>query len=375
MMQRFRPVATRVASQALNFSTESTDSKKEKLIIFDTTLRDGEQSPGATLNTREKLQIAKGLSQLGVDICEAGFPIASQGDFEAVELIAKEVGPLEINRDHGPMTIAGLARATEGDIQRCFDAVKHAPKHRIHTFLATSDIHLKYKLNISRDECIQRAVAAVEFASSLSPDVEFSPEDAGRSDPDFLCEVLGEVIKAGATTLNIPDTVGYVIPEEYGDLFKYLIANTPGATNPGVIFSTHCHNDLGMATANSMAGVLGGARQIEVAMNGIGERAGNTALEEVVMTAQTRPNKYPVYHEIDTTHITRVSRMVSHFTGMSVQPNKAIIGANAFAHESGIHQDGVLKHQETYEIMTPQSVGLADNNMVLGIYIYIYIYI
>lgn len=364
--------ATRVAASRAAFSStsesiaaEGAAQGKDRLILFDTTLRDGEQSPGATLNFREKLDIARALSLLGVDVCEAGFPISSPGDFEAVAAIAQEIGPLVTGRKSGkPMTVAGLARATEKDIQRCFDAVKHAPSHRIHTFLATSDIHLKYKLRMSRDECIRRSVEAVSFAASLTPDVEFSPEDAGRSDPDFLCEMLAEVIKAGATTLNIPDTVGYTVPDEYGSLIRYLIENTVGSEK--VIFSTHCHNDLGLASANTLAGIVGGARQAEVTINGIGERAGNTALEEILMTLQTRPQHYPVYSTADSTHITRCSRMVSHYTGMAIQPNKAIVGANAFAHESGIHQDGVLKHQATYEIMLPESVGLSENKMVLG---------
>lgn len=352
--------ALRTLTTARSFSTQD----KERLIVFDTSLRDGEQSPGATLNFHEKLDIARALSTLGVDVCEAGFPIASPGDFDAVSAISQEIGPLETNRTNGPMCIAGLARATEKDIQRCFDAVRHAPNHRIHTFLATSDIHLKYKLKISRDECIRRSVAAVQFAASLTDNVEFSPEDAGRSDPEFLCDVLAEVIKAGATTLNIPDTVGYTIPEEYGGLIEYLIKNVPGSEK--AVFSTHCHNDLGLATANALAGVIGGARQVEVTMNGIGERAGNTSLEEIVMTLKTRPHMYPVFTCIDTTQIIRCSRMISHYTGMHVQPNKAIVGVNAFAHESGIHQDGVLKHQATYEIMLPESVGLTENKMVLG---------
>ncbi|OQR98506.1 2-isopropylmalate synthase [Achlya hypogyna] len=339
-------------------------SATERLIIFDTTLRDGEQSPGATLNFQEKMHIAKGLHGMGVDVCEAGFPIASPGDFDAVSAIAQEIGPLTRSSNPDLMTICGLARSTEKDIQRCYDAVKHAPKHRIHLFLATSDIHLKYKLKISRDECIRRAVEAVSFAASLCSDVEFSPEDAGRSDPEFLTEVLAEVIAAGATTLNIPDTVGYTIPEEYGNLFSYLIKNTKGSEK--AIFSTHCHNDLGLATANSLAAIVGGARQAEVTMNGIGERAGNTSLEELVMTLKTRPLLFPVHTHIDSTHIMRCSRMVSHYTGIAIQPNKAIVGANAFAHESGIHQDGVLKHQATYEIMLPESVGLTENRMVLG---------
>ncbi|OQS06698.1 2-isopropylmalate synthase [Thraustotheca clavata] len=356
--QAMARAAVRASQRA--FSTEAS----ERLIIFDTTLRDGEQSPGATLNFQEKMHIAKGLHTMGVDVCEAGFPIASPGDFDAVSAIAQEIGPLSRGSNPDLMTICGLARSTEKDIQRCYDAVKHAPKHRIHLFLATSDIHLKYKLKISRDECIRRAVEAVSFAASLCPDVEFSPEDAGRSDPDFLCDVLAEVITAGATTLNIPDTVGYTIPEEYGNLFSYLIKNTKGSEK--AIFSTHCHNDLGLATANALAGITGGARQAEVTINGIGERAGNTSLEELVMTLKTRPHLFPVHTNIDSTQIMRCSRMVSHYTGIAIQPNKAIVGANAFAHESGIHQDGVLKHQATYEIMLPESVGLNENRMVLG---------
>ncbi len=346
-------------------TTESDVAGKEKLIIFDTTLRDGEQSPGATLNIEEKMEIARQLSRLGVDICEAGFPIASPGDFEAVRRIATEVGPLTENRKSGqPMVIAGLARANEKDIDRAYDAVKVAPRHRIHTFLATSDIHLKYKLKIDREECIDRVIKAVTYAKSKCDDIEFSPEDAGRSDPQFLTVVLGEAIKAGATTLNIPDTVGYTTPEEFGGLIKYLIENTPGADK--VVWSTHCHNDLGLATANTLAGVANGARQAEVTINGIGERAGNTSLEEVVMTVQTRPQNFTVSSDIDTTQITRASRMVSAYTGMSIQPNKAIVGANAFAHEAGIHQDGMLKHHTTYEIMRPETVGLGASALVLG---------
>jgi 2-isopropylmalate synthase len=338
---------------------------QETVIIFDTTLRDGEQSPGATLNVDEKLEIARQLSRLGVDICEAGFPIASPGDFDAVRRIAEEVGPLLDGRKSGlPMVIAGLARANKQDIQRAYDAVKSAPRHRIHTFLATSDIHLKHKLNIDREECVEQVIESVTFARSLCDDVEFSPEDAGRSDPDFLVQVLTEAIKAGATTLNIPDTVGYVAPEEYGWLINYLIENTPGADK--VIWSTHCHNDLGLATANTLAGIKAGARQVEVTINGIGERAGNTSLEEVTMAIHTRPTFFNFITHIDTTQITRTSRMVSAYTGMVVQPNKAIVGANAFAHEAGIHQDGMLKNQLTYEIMRPETVGLHASTLVLG---------
>ena len=345
---------------------DSTDVPvKDKLIIFDTTLRDGEQSPGATLNIEEKVEIARQLSRLGVDICEAGFPIASPGDFEAVRRIAEEVGLLTEGRKDGqPMVIAGLARANQQDIDRAYAAVKAAPRHRIHTFLATSDIHLKHKLKIDREECIEQVIRAVSYAKSLCGDVEFSPEDAGRSDPAFLTVVLGEAIKAGATTLNIPDTVGYTTPEEFGWLMKYLMENTPGADK--VIWSTHCHNDLGLATANTLAGVQNGARQVEVTINGIGERAGNTSLEEVVMAVHTRPQNFPVEINIDTTQIIRTSRMVSAYTGISVQPNKAIVGANAFAHEAGIHQDGMLKHHTTYEIMRPETVGLSASALVLG---------
>ncbi len=346
-------------------NSESDVPVKDKLIIFDTTLRDGEQSPGATLNIKEKLEIARQLSRLGVDICEAGFPIASPGDFEAVRRIAQEVGPLTEGRKSGePMVIAGLARANEQDIDRAYEAVKVAPRHRIHTFLATSDIHLKYKLKIDREECIEQVIKAVSYAKSKCDDVEFSPEDAGRSDPEFLTVVLDEAIKAGATTLNIPDTVGYTTPEEFGWLMKYLIENTPGADQ--VVWSTHCHNDLGLATANTLAGVKNGARQVEVTVNGIGERAGNTSLEEIVMAVHTRPQNFPVFSDIDTTQITRTSRMVSAYTGMSIQPNKAIVGANAFAHEAGIHQDGMLKHHTTYEIMRPETVGLSASSLVLG---------
>ncbi|MBN1993361.1 MAG: 2-isopropylmalate synthase [Anaerolineae bacterium] len=340
-------------------------AKKEKLVIFDTTLRDGEQSPGATLNIEEKLEIARQLSRLGVDVCEAGFPIASPGDFEAVRRIAQEVGPLTEGRKSGrPMIIAGLARANELDIDRAYEAVKVAPRHRIHTFLATSDIHLKHKLKIDREGCVDQVIKAVSYAKSKCDDVEFSPEDAGRSDPEFLTVVLAEAIKAGATTLNIPDTVGYTTPEEFGWLIKYLIENTPGAEK--VIWSTHCHNDLGLATANTLAGVQNGARQVEVTINGIGERAGNTSLEEIVMTVHTRPQNFSVESNIDTTQIMRTSRMVSAYTGIPVQPNKAVVGSNAFAHEAGIHQDGMLKHHTTYEIMRPETIGLTESALVLG---------
>lgn len=346
-------------------TTDVSIDGKQPLVIFDTTLRDGEQSPGATLNIDEKIEIARQLSRLGVDVCEAGFPIASPGDFEAVRRIAEEVGPLTENRKTGqPMVIAGLARANEEDIKRAYEAVKVAPQHRIHTFLATSDIHLKHKLKIDREECVEQVIKSVSYAKSLCDDVEFSPEDAGRSDPEFLTVVLGEAIKAGATTLNIPDTVGYTTPEEFGWLIKYLIENTPGAEK--VIWSTHCHNDLGLATSNTLAGVKYGARQVEVTINGIGERAGNTSLEEVAMAIHTRPQQFDVYTNIDTTQIMRTSRMVSAYTGIPIQPNKAIVGANAFAHEAGIHQDGMLKHHTTYEIMRPETVGLGASSLILG---------
>jgi 2-isopropylmalate synthase len=287
------------------------NSAKEKLLIFDTTLRDGEQSPGVTLTVEEKVEIAKQLSRLGVDICEAGFPIASAGDFKAVERIAKEVGALTTGRGNKPpMTICGLARATKGDIQRAYDAVKYAPRHRIHTFLATSDIHLEYKLKITRQECIEKSVAAVAFAKSLGcNDIEFSCEDAARSDKDFLVQVLKAVVEAGATTLNIPDTVGYSTPEEYAELIEYLVRRVDPLNN--VIFSTHCHNDLGLATANTLAGIRSGARQVEVTVNGIGERAGNTALEEIVMAIHTHPDYYPVAHSIDTYQIYNTSSLVT----------------------------------------------------------------
>jgi 2-isopropylmalate synthase len=342
-----------------------TQETQDTVLIFDTTLRDGEQSPGATLNVKEKLEIARQLSRLGVDICEAGFPIASPGDFEAVRRIAEEVGPLTEGRKTGqPMVIAGLARANQQDIARAYEAVKVAPRHRIHTFLATSDIHLKHKLKIDREECIQQIIEAVSYAKSLCDDVEFSPEDAGRSDPEFLTVALGEAIKAGATTLNIPDTVGYTTPEEFGWLIKYLIENTPGADQ--AVWSVHCHDDLGLATANTLAGVKAGARQVEVTVNGIGERAGNTSLEEIVMAIHTRPQVFSLSTNVDTIQITRASRMVSAYTGLSVQPNKAIVGANAFAHEAGIHQDGMLKSHLTYEIMRPETVGLTSSRLVLG---------
>lgn len=331
--------------------------------IFDTTLRDGEQSPGASLTSAEKLEIARQLARLGVDIIEAGFPAASPDDLEAVKQIAQDVGnPLD-PAARAPI-IAGLARANKNDIDKAWEAVRYAANPRIHTFLATSDIHLKYKLKMSREEVVDRVREMVGYAKSLCDDVEFSPEDAGRSDPEYLLEVLEVAIQAGATTLNIPDTVGYTTPQEFGDLIKGLIENSPNADR--VIWSVHCHDDLGLATANTLAGVQNGARQVEVTMNGIGERAGNTSLEEVVMTMHTRPALFGMQHGIDTTQIARASRMVSNFTGIPVQPNKAIVGANAFAHEAGIHQDGMLKNNMTYEIMKPETVGVNASRLVLG---------
>jgi 2-isopropylmalate synthase len=326
--------------------------------IFDTTLRDGEQSPGASLTSHEKLEIARQLAALGVDIIEAGFPAASPDDLLAVQRVAQEVGTLD-----GPI-ICGLARANTSDIDKAWEAVQHAAKPRIHTFLATSEIHMKYKLCMDPEEVVERVGNMVRYARSLCEDVEFSPEDAGRSDPEFLKLVLQVAIEAGATTLNIPDTVGYTIPEEFGALMHKLITETPGGDS--VIWSTHCHNDLGLATANTLAGVRSGARQVEVTINGIGERAGNTSLEEVVMTLKTREAIFGLETNIDTRQITRTSQLVSNYTGMPVQPNKAIVGGNAFAHEAGIHQDGMLKDNRTYEIMTPEMVGLHQSRLVLG---------
>ena len=336
--------------------------------IFDTTLRDGEQSPGATMTSAEKLEVARTLAKLGVDIIEAGFPAASPDDLEAVRRIAIEVGTPRAPQADGlvqrPPIICGLARASKNDINKAWEAVKHAARPRIHTFLATSEIHMRYKLKMDREQVLQRVVEMVSYARSLCEDVEFSPEDAGRSDLQFLRLVLGEAIQAGATTLNIPDTVGYTTPDEFGALIAGLIKNTPGIEN--CIVSVHCHDDLGLATANTLAGIQAGARQAEVTVNGIGERAGNTSLEEVVMVLNTRRPVFNLVTGIDTTQIMRASRLVSNTTGIIVQPNKAIVGANAFAHEAGIHQDGMLKHQQTYEIMRPEDVGVTQTRLVLG---------
>jgi 2-isopropylmalate synthase len=334
--------------------------------IFDTTLRDGEQSPGATMTSAEKLELARSLARLGVDIIEAGFPAASPDDLEAVRRIAVEVGKPDVGQPDAKVpVITGLARANKSDIDKAWEAVQDAKKPRIHTFLATSPIHMKHKLKMDPEEVIQRVSEMVAYARSLCEDVEFSPEDAGRSDPEFLYVVLAEAIKSGATTLNIPDTVGYTTPDEYFTLIDGIIKNTPGM-HDGITISVHCHDDLGMATANTLAGIRAGARQAEVTINGIGERAGNTSLEEVVMALRTRKPIFNLETGIETQQISRVSKQVSNYTGIVVQPNKAIVGANAFAHEAGIHQDGMLKHQTTYEIMRPEDVGVNQTKLVLG---------
>ncbi len=334
--------------------------------IFDTTLRDGEQSPGATMTSVEKLEVARALARLGVDIIEAGFPAASPDDLEAVRRIASEVGNPPVGEEQARVpVITGLARANKTDIDKAWEAVKAAAHPRIHTFLATSEIHMKHKLKMDPEEVVERVRAMVAYARSLCADVEFSPEDAGRSDPQFLYLVLGEAIKAGATTLNIPDTVGYTTPDEFGALIAGIIANTPGM-HDGITVSVHTHDDLGLATANALAGIRAGARQAEVTVNGIGERAGNTSLEEVVMALKTRHPVFGLETGIDTTQISRISKLVSNYTSIPVQPNKAIVGANAFAHEAGIHQDGMLKHNQTYEIMRPEDVGVNQSRLVLG---------
>ena len=327
----------------------------ERVYIFDTTLRDGEQSPGASMNTAEKLRLATQLEKLGVDVLEAGFPAASDGDFEAVSKIAAKLERTQV---------AGLCRASKADIDRAWQAVKHAKNPKIHTFIATSDIHLKYKLKMDRDQVIAAAVDAVKYAKSLTDQVEFSAEDASRSDRDYLCKVFGAAIASGATVVNLPDTVGYAIPSEFAELARYVMDHTPDMHR--AILSVHCHNDLGLATANTLAAIGAGARQAEVTVNGIGERAGNTSLEEVVMALKTRNNYLPMTTGIHTEHIYPSSRLVSMITGMIVQPNKAIVGANAFAHEAGIHQDGMLKNPMTYEIMQPETIGLNANKLVLG---------
>ncbi|MGA2387628.1 MAG: 2-isopropylmalate synthase [Candidatus Sulfotelmatobacter sp.] len=326
-----------------------------RIAVFDTTLRDGEQSPGCSMNHQEKLRLAHQLDRLGVDVIEAGFPIASDGDFQAVKAIASVI--------RRPV-IAGLARACRADIERAWEALQDAAHPRIHVFLATSDIHLQYKLRITRDECLAQARESVRFAKSLCNDVEFSPEDATRTDPDFLFRVLDAVVEAGATTLNIPDTVGYTVPQEFGELIASIRRRIKGIEN--VTISAHCHNDLGMAVANTMAAIAAGARQVECTINGIGERAGNAALEEVVMAMRVRHDRYPHETAIASDQLFPASQLLSEITGVPVQPNKAVTGRNAFAHEAGIHQDGVLKNPLTYEIMTPQSVGVPDSKLVLG---------
>ena len=328
----------------------------DQLIIFDTTLRDGEQSPGASMTMDEKVRIAKALEKMKVDVIEAGFPIASPGDFEAVKAVA------DVIKDS---TVCGLARALDKDIERVGEALKNANSGRIHTFIATSPIHMQMKLRMEPDQVLEQAVAAVKKARQFTDNVEFSPEDAGRSDLDFLCRVLEAVIDAGAGTVNIPDTVGYNVPEQFGTLIHNLREKVPNSDK--AIFSVHCHNDLGLAVANSLSAVVNGARQVECTINGLGERAGNAALEEIVMAVKTRRDVFQCnVDHLDTTQIMKASRLVSGITGFAVQPNKAIVGANAFAHESGIHQDGVLKNRETYEIMRAEDVGLTTNRMVLG---------
>ncbi len=338
------------------------------VLVFDTTLRDGEQSPGATLNEQEKLEIARQLGRLGIDIMEAGFPAASPGDLAAVKRIAETVGRTpridEDGKVSAPPFIAGLARANKDDIDKAWEAVQGAVRPRIHTFLATSDIHMQHKLRMSPNEVLETVGDMVQYARSLCDNVEFSPEDAGRSDPEFLVKVCSVAVQAGATTLNIPDTVGYTTPEEFGELIEYLRENVEGGKD--VIFSVHCHNDLGLATANTLAGVQNGARQVEVTINGIGERAGNTSLEETVMALYTRQSVFDLGTNIRSQEIHRSSDMVSRYTGMVIQPNKAIVGTNAFAHEAGIHQDGMLKNKRTYEIMDADTIGLHQSRLVLG---------
>ncbi len=334
--------------------------------IFDTTLRDGEQSPGATMTSAEKLEVAKTLSRLGVDVIEAGFAAASPDDLRAVKTIAEGVGVtgVEGRPCPEPPTICSLARASKGDIDQAAEAVRPAKHPRIHTFIATSPIHRDHKLKMTKEMVLQRITEMVAYAKSHCDDIEFSPEDAGRTEMEFLYEALAAAIEAGATTLNIPDTVGYTFPEEFGERIALLRENVPGIDN--TIISVHCHDDLGMAVANSLAAVRNGARQVEVAVNGIGERAGNASLEEIVMALYVRKDLHGLHTTIDTTQLTRASRLVSKVTGMVVQPNKAIVGANAFAHEAGIHQDGMLKHEETYEIMRPELVGAGKTQLVLG---------
>ncbi|MDB5491939.1 MAG: 2-isopropylmalate synthase [Micavibrio sp.] len=327
----------------------------DRVIIFDTTLRDGEQSPGCSMNHDEKLRMAALLDEMGVDVIEAGFPIASPGDFNSVKAIAESTKNA---------IIAGLCRTKKGDIEACAQAVAPAKRRRIHTFVSTSPLHMKHKLNMQPDDVIAMIAESVAFARQFTDDVEWSAEDGSRSEDDFLARAVETAIKAGATTINIPDTVGYALPTDYAAKFTMLLNRVPNIDK--AVLSVHCHNDLGLAVANTLAGVAAGARQIECTINGIGERAGNAALEEVVMAIRTRNADLPYTNNIDTTKITGISRALGEITGVSVQPNKAIVGANAFAHESGIHQDGVLKNPQTYEIMTPESIGLSKNDLVIG---------
>ncbi len=331
------------------------EATENRVFIFDTTLRDGEQSPGASMNPDEKLRIARQLEKLGVDIIEAGFPVASEGDFASVRQIAREI------RGCG---IAALARANAADIDRAWEAVAEAVSPRIHTFISSSDIHLRHQLHKSREQVLREAVAAVAHARNYTQNVEFSPMDATRSDRDYLCAMVEAVIAAGATTVNIPDTVGYAVPDEFGDLIATLFRRVKNIRR--AVISVHCHNDLGLATANALAALRNGARQVECTINGIGERAGNSAMEEVVMAIKTRKDLFDLWTGIRTEYIHQTSRLLTQITGIHVQPNKAIVGANAFAHESGIHQDGLIKEKITYEIMTPQSVGISDTHIVLG---------
>jgi 2-isopropylmalate synthase len=330
-------------------------SEHDRLIVFDTTLRDGEQSPGASMNLAEKLEVAQALKDLGVDVIEAGFPIASPGDFEAVQTIARQL--------EGPI-ICGLARCNAADIDRAWEALCDAPRPRIHVFLATSAIHREFKLHMAKEEIVRRAVEGVQRARSYCEDVEFSPEDAARTELDFLAEVVEKAIEAGATTVNIPDTVGYAVPSQYAAAIRHLKQTVRGIDR--AVISVHCHNDLGLAVANSLTALLEGARQVECTINGLGERAGNCALEEVVMAVKTRADYFKLHTSINTKRLCPTSRLVAHVTGIHVQRNKAIVGQNAFAHEAGIHQDGMLKDRSTYEIMRPEDVGLTQTELVLG---------
>ncbi|ADH59819.1 pyruvate carboxyltransferase [Thermoanaerobacter mathranii subsp. mathranii str. A3] len=327
----------------------------KRVIVFDTTLRDGEQTPGVNFNINEKFEIAKQLATLGVDVIEAGFPAASNGDFEAVKNVADKIKGV---------TIAGLARAVKEDIDRASNALKNAERSRLHVFIATSDIHLKYKLKMSREETLKRAVEMVKYARRKFDEIEFSAEDASRTDWDFLVKVFSEVIEAGANVINIPDTVGYAMPREFGELVKYIKNNVPNID--GVIISAHCHNDLGLAVANSLSAIENGATQVEVAVNGIGERAGNAALEEVIMALNTRKDYFGLVHGINTKEIYNTSKLVSKLTGIDIPPNKAIIGANAFRHQAGIHQHGIINNRATYEIMKPEDIGINPDTFALG---------